>query len=88
MRFVAVKARRSKRYLLCTGYVAVNSEADGVNEPDKWFARGLRNYCGARRSRLRRAVAEILGDHNESVGEILRDALAEMSERLRSFAYG
>jgi hypothetical protein len=36
-------------------------------------------------ARLRRAVAEILGDHHESVGEILRDALAEMNERLRSF---
>jgi len=34
---------------------------------------------------LRGAVAEVLSDHNESIGEILRDALAEMSERLRSF---
>jgi len=30
--------------------IAADSRADGVNEPDTWFARGVRNYCGARLS--------------------------------------
>jgi transposase len=34
---------------------------------------------------LRRALAEILGDRDERIGELLREALLEMSECLRSF---
>ena len=51
--------------------------------------RGLLAECGIvvahGAARLRRALADILGDRDNSVGEILREALLEMSERLRSF---
>jgi transposase len=36
-------------------------------------------------ARLRKTLAEILGDGDQPVGEMLRETLQEMSERLRSF---
>src|SRR3984893_9178268 len=86
MRFVAVKSQAQQdmlalhrvRSLLVRERTALMNQIRGL-----LAEYGIIVAQGA--ARLRRAVAEILGDHNESVGEILRDALAEMSERLRSF---
>jgi transposase len=51
--------------------------------------RGLLMECGITvaqgAARLRRALVEILDDDGSAVGNILREALVEMSERLRSF---
>jgi transposase len=51
--------------------------------------RGLLAACGIvvaqGAARLRRALADIVGDRDNSVGAILREALVEMSERLRLF---
>jgi hypothetical protein len=44
-------------------------------------------HCrAAKDARLRRALAEILGDRNNAVGDILCEPLVEMSERLRSLS--
>ncbi len=86
MRFVAVKSQtqqdvlalhRVRALLICERTAPMNQ------------MRGLLAECGIvvaqGAARLRRALADILGDRDNSVGEILREALLEMSERLRSF---
>ncbi len=83
MRFVAVKSQTQQEVLALhrVRSLLIRDRTALMNQ-----IRGLLAECGIIvAARLRRAVAEILGDHNESVGEILRDALAEMSGRLRSF---
>ena len=86
MRFVAIKSQTQQEVLALhrVRSLLIRERTALMNQ-----IRGLLAECGIivaqAAARLRRAVAEILGDHNESIGEILRNALAEMSERLRSF---
>jgi transposase len=86
MRFVAVKSQTQQEVLAVhrVRSLLIRERTALMNQ-----VRGLLAECGIvvapGAARLRRALAEILGDRNEWVGETLRDALAEMSERLRLF---
>lgn len=86
MRFVAIKTQTQQavlalhrvRALLIRERTALKNQM-----------RGLLAECGIvvaqGAARLRRALAEILGDRDNAAGDILREALVEMSERLCSF---
>src|SRR5271169_4461167 len=86
MRFVAVKSQTQQDVLALHRVRAllIRERTAPMNQ-----MRGLLAECGIvvaqGAARLRRALADILGDRDNSVGEILREALLEMSERLRSF---
>jgi transposase len=85
MRFVAVKSQTQQAVLALHRVRAllIRERTALMNQ-----MRGLLAECGIvvaqGAARLRRALADILGDRDNSVGEILREALLEMSERLRS----
>jgi transposase len=86
MRFVAVKSQAQQdmlalhrvRALLIREHTALMNQV-----------RGLLAECGIvvaqGAAHLRRAMAEVLGDRDQRVSELLREALVEMGERLRTF---
>jgi hypothetical protein len=83
-------AIRNGEELAAAGYarVAPSTFADksgghGVDESDARVECGVVVTLGP--TRLHRALAEILGDRGARVSELLREAFAEMGERLRSF---
>jgi transposase len=86
MRFVEVKSQAQQEVLALHRVRAllIHERTALMNQ-----MRGLLAECGIvvaqGAARLRRALAEMLGDRDQRVGEILREALLEMSERLRSF---
>jgi transposase len=86
MRFVAVKSQTQQAVLALHRVRAllIRERTALMNQ-----MRGLLAECGIvvaqGAARLRRALADILSDRDNAVGEILREALLEMSERLRSF---
>ena len=83
MRFVVVKSQAQQdmlalhriRALLIRERTALMNQVRGL-----LAERGIVVAQGE--AQLRRALAELLGDHDEHVGELLREALAEMNERL------
>ena len=83
MRFVTVKSQAQQdmlalhrvRALLIRERTALMNQVRGL-----LAERGIVVAQGE--AQLRRALAELLGDHDEHVGELLREALAEMNERL------
>jgi transposase len=85
MRFVAVKSQAQQDMLALHRIRAllIRERTAMMNQ-----VRGLLAECGIvvpqGAARLRRALAELLGDRDERVSELLREALAEMSERLRT----
>ena len=86
MRFVAVKnqvqqdmlALHRVRALLIRERTALMNQMRGL-----LAEYGVVVAMGA--AHLRQALAEIVGDHDERVSALFREALVEMSERLRSF---
>jgi transposase len=86
MRFVAIKTQTQQEVLALHRVRAllIRERTALMNQ-----VRGLLAECGIvvaqGSARLRRALAEILGDADSAVGNILREALLEMSERLRWF---
>src|SRR6516162_5954233 len=85
MRFVTVKSQAQQDMLALHRIRAllIRERTAMMNQ-----VRGLLAECGIvvpqGAARLRRALAELLGDRDERVSELLREALAEMSERLRT----
>jgi transposase len=86
MRFVAIKnqvqqdmlALHRVRSLLIRERTALMNQMRGLRaEYGLIVAPGV--------THLRRLLAEIIGDRDERVSELLREVLVEMSERLRSF---
>jgi transposase len=86
MRFVTIKTQTQQEVLALHRVRAllIRERTALMNQ-----MRGLLAECGIvvaqGAARLRRALAEILSDGDSVVGNILREALLEMSERLRSF---
>lgn len=86
MRFVAIKTRTQQevlalhrvRALLIRERTALMNQMRGLLAES-----GIVVAQGA--ARLRRALAEILSEGDSAVGNILREALLEMNDRLRSF---
>jgi transposase len=86
MRFVTVKSQLQQDMLALhrVRSLLIRERTALMNQ-----IRGLLAECGVvvalGATHLRRALAEILGERDERVSELLRVALAEMGERLRSF---
>src|SRR5271166_678162 len=86
MRFVAVKSQTQQDVLALHRVRAllIRERTALMNQ-----MRGLLAECGIvvaqGAARLRRALADLLGGADQRIGAILREALLEMSERLRSF---
>src|SRR6266404_2928311 len=86
MRFVAVKSQAQQDMLALhrVRSLLVRERTALMNQ-----IRGLLAECGIvvahGAAHLRRALAEILGSRDNQVSELLREALVDMSERLRSF---
>jgi transposase len=86
MRFVEVKSQAQQEVLALHRVRAllIRERTALMNQ-----MRGLLAECGMivaqGAARLRRALAELLGGADQRIGAILREALLEMSERLRSF---
>jgi transposase len=86
MRFVTVKSQLQQDMLALhrVRSLLIRERTALMNQ-----MRGLLAECGVvvalGATHWRRALAEILGDRDERVSELLREALAEMGERLRSF---
>jgi transposase len=86
MRFVAVKSQAQQDVLALhrVRSLLIRERTALMNQ-----MRGLLAECGIvvaqGAAHLRRTLAEILGSRDNQVSELLREALVEMSERLRSF---
>ena len=86
MRFVAVKSQGQQDMLALhrVRSLLIRERTALMNQ-----MRGLPAECGVMvavgATHLRRALAKILGDRDARVSELLREALAEMGERVRLF---
>src|SRR5258708_12226759 len=86
MRFVAVKSQAQQDVLALhrVRSLLIRERTALMNQ-----MRGLLAECGIvvaqGAAHLRRTLAEILGSRDNQASELLREALVEMSERLRSF---